>query len=390
MAMSLSWQERVVRNTSALIVVLAAFTWADAQSLHSKKITFCCNSSDFVTIMEDLSKATGVHFVYSSNKIQTSQPITLSLRNKRLSEVLDLLGKQLNLSFKIQEHYITVKSNGVQYLSAPVELTSLKQELPQQQIESVSQEVEKTEKTFGPAVVEKMKSATDLPSNSEEVTPYVAKLKNYFDPAFLNKVPIRYLKSTAKKLGVDHGWFVSVGSLVNDYSAGVEVQAGLRHAYVVFTPTWLRDDEYHGALGLGTSLKLSNSFSLRPVYSYASMKETKTDYANTVFVKSPAYQISTATTHHQVKLMLQYDVSEKMKFRVGPTFNHSSTTSTYQATEVLYHRQAPSEYNAPPGGDGPGPRTVFRSNPSQLPASLKANKFWVGWEASFSYRINFK
>lgn len=388
--MSLSCRGRVVRNSAALIIVLVAFTWANAQSLRSKQITFCCSSSNFETIIEDLSKVTGVHFVYSSNKIQTSQPITIAVKNKPLGEVLDVLSKQMNLSFKIQEHYITVKPNGVQFLSAPIELVSLKKTIAPHQLKSSDQNSDKTERPLGKFVVEKMKSATELPSNNEDITPYVAKLKPYFDPTFMKKVPIQYLKSTAKKLHVDNNWFVTVGAVVNDYSAGMEVQAGLGHAYVVFSPTWLRDNQYHGALGLGTSLKFSNFFSFRPVYSYASMKETKMDHVNAVFVKSPSYQVNTTTNHHQLKLMLQYDVSKKMKFRIGPTFNQSRSASNFQQLETIYHRTAPPQYNSQSYDGGSGPRSVFYSPAAQSPNEVISNKFWVGWEASFSFRINFR
>lgn len=388
MAMSLFWRGRVVRNFSALMVVLVAISQADAQSLQTKKITYTCSSTDFETVIEDLSRATGVHFVYSSNKIQASRLVNLIVANKPLHEVLDLLSSQLNVSFKIQEHYITIKPRGVQFQAGPNELVSLKKAGPLRQVKPHDQGTE-TERPLGRFVVEKMRKATTL-SDDEDVTPYIVKLKPYFNPTFLEKVPIQYLKSTAKKLSADHGWFVSVGAVVNDYSAGSEIQAGLPRAYVVFSPTWLRDNQYHGALGMGTSLRLSNLLSLRPVYSYAAMKETRMDHVNTTFVKSPSYQINTITDHHQVKLMLQYDVSKKLRFRVGPTFNQSHATSSYQAIEQMSYRAGAPQYYPPDGdGAGPGPRSVFHTNVIQPLASVTSSKFWVGWEASFSYRINF-
>lgn len=389
MATRLFWLERVVRNSAALIVVLAAVAQTEAQSMLSKKISFCCNSSDFEKIIEDLEKATGVHFVYSSNKIQASQQVTLSVKNKPLKEVLDVLSNQLNLSFNIQEHYITIKSRGVQYQSAVNELPSLKRTVVPSQINAVPQDLSDKERHFGKRLEEKMSNATTLSSNDGVITPYVAKLKPYVDPTFLKKVPIQYLKSTSNKLRVDHGWFVSVGSVVNEYSAGAEIQAGLRYAYVVFSPTWLRDDQYHGGLGLGSSLQLSNVFSLRPVYTYASLRQTKMQQSNVVFAKSPGYQMNTATDHHQFKLMVQYDISKKFKFRIGPTFNQSRATISYQLRETIdyYRTNTPPQYYQPDPGSGT--HVVFR-NTVQAPPSITSNKFWVGWEASLSYRINFK
>jgi hypothetical protein len=364
---------------------MVAVAQTEAQSVLSRKITFCCNSSDFETIIEDLAKATGVHFVYSSNKIQASHQITLSVKDKPLKEVLDVLSNQLNLSFNIQDHYITVKARSVQFQST-LSVPSLNKTLVPSPTNT--QDSKETERHFGKLVEEKISTATSLPSNDRNITPYVTKLKPYVDPTFLRKVPIQYLKSTSKKVRVDHGWFISVGSVVNEYSAGAEIQAGLRYAYVVFSPTWLRDDQYHGGLGVGTSLQLSNAFSLRPVYTYASLKQTKMQQSNAVFAKSPDYQMSTATDHHQFKVMVQYDISKNFKFRVGPTFNQSRATTSYQLRETInyYRTNAPQYYQPDPGS---GTHVVFR-NTQQTPPSVTSNKFWVGWEASLSYRINFK
>jgi len=391
MATRLSWLVKVVRNSAVLVVVMAAISLANAQSFQSKRITFCCKSSDFEKIIEDLSKAAGVHFVYSSNKIQTSRQITLAIKNKPLSEVLDAISNQLNVSFKIQENYVTVKPRGGQYQAASNELTSLKKNFTPPPAQTPDQEFAGAEKPLGKLVVEKMSNATALPSNDGDITPYVTKLKPYFDPAFLKKVPIKYLKSTAKKLDIDHHWFISAGALVNDYSGGMEIQAGHRFAYVVFSPTWLRDDQYHGGLGIGTSLQLYKVFSLRPVYTYASMKETKIDHSNSMFANSPGYQIKTSTDHHQFKLMLQYDISKNFKLRAGPTFNQSRTNTSYEATELSYRTSGP-QYNPQyiPPNTGTGAHLVIRNNIGPTPAPVTLTKFWVGWEASLSYRINFK
>jgi hypothetical protein len=386
MATRLSWLVKVVRDSAVLVVVMAGISLANAQSLKSKKITFCCKSSNFEKIIDDLSKAAGVHFVYSSNKIQTSQQVTLAIKNKPLSEVLDVLSNELNVSFKIQEHYITVKPRGAQYQAALSELVSAKRTFVPTQGRTLDQDSENRGKSHGKLVAEKMSSATALPLSDGDITPYVTKLKPYVDPTFLKKVPIKYLKSTAKKLRVDHYWFVSAGTVVNDYSAGMEIQAGHRYVYVAFSPTWLHDDLYHGGLGIGTSLQLSNVFSLRPIYSYASMKQTKTDH-NTMFAKSPGYQINTVTDHHQFKLMLQYDISNNFKLRAGPTFNQSRASTRYEATEVNYRTSGP-QYSPP--NTGTGTHLVFRSNIGPAPAPVTLKKFWVGWEASLSYRINFK
>lgn len=382
MAKSLFWKGKVAHSIAIISVTVLTVLQLNAQSFQSQKISYSCKSASLETVIDALSRSAGVHFVYSSNKIATFTPVTLSIQNKPIQEVLAELGQQLNLTFKIQDHYITIKSGN--HLPVKSETTFQKADPALSVASSYDQEHFLT--AFQ---AQKQTQATQLFSREGDMEKYLVKVQSYFTPSVLKKMPIQYVKSTARNLR-SKGWFISAGPVINSYSAGLELQAGLRQAYVVFSPTWLQDDRYHGALGIGSSLRLSDIFSINPIYSFASLKKSEAPGLNTSpGVRTPSYQISAATSHHQIKLMLQYSFSNKWSLRAGPTINQSNTTYKYQPTEIGYSvfNETRIDPHAPPET---GPRQISINQVQTTPPDVTVDKFWLGWEASFSYRINFR
>lgn len=383
MAKSLFWKGKVARSIAIITVTALTVLHLNAQSFQSQKITYSCKSASLETVIDDLSRSAGVHFVYSSNKITTSTQVTLSVQNRPIDEVLTQLSQQLNLTFKIQDRYITIKSGN--HLPIKNEITFQKVDPAPATASSSEKEHSLTE-----FQLQKQAEATQVFSREGDQEKYLVKVQPYFAHSVLKNVPIQYVKPTARNLH-GMGWFTSVGPVINSYSAGLELQAGLRQAYVVFIPTWLQDDQFHGALGIGTSLRLSGIFSINPVYSFASLKKTETPgLTTTPGVRTPSYQINAATSHHQIKLMLQYSFSNKFNLRAGPTFNQSNTNYQYQPT-VTGYTVFNDMHTDPHAPLETGPRQISITNQAQtVPSDVTVNKFWLGWEASFSYRINFK
>jgi len=386
MAKSTFWREKVVHNSIAVVLTLLTTFHANTQSLQLSKITYTCKSTELETVISDLSKLTGVSFVYSSDKITTSTPVTISVKDRSLSDVLGLIGKQLNLSFKIQDQHITVKSNRVPFSPPLVETISLNKMQMAKQI--ASKEVLATTKPYVPINSEKMRRATDLSPNNGDVSQYLVKLQSYFNPSFLKNMPVFHVKSTSRNMNY-HRWFLAAGPVVNSYSTGVEVQAGLQKLYVVFSPSWMPNDKYHGAFGVGTTLQFSNAISLKPIYTYASLKESTTIGSATGIGNEPSYKVNTTVSHHQVKLMLQYAFTRKFSFRAGPTFNQSRSISKYYPVETTTSSTGDFVHRLPGGMEVTGSHNIHTNHISQNPADATTDKFWIGWEAAFAYRINF-
>src|SRR5579871_2244818 len=236
MAMSIFWRAKVVRNLIAVVLTIAT-TQIHAQSSHTARITYNCKSTNLETVINDLSKLAGVNFVYSSDKIVTSTPVSLSIKDKPLNEVLAVIGKQLNLSFKIQDQHITIKPIGV--LSSPRLAEAI---VANKALAPKANEADKeplaTTKPYVPMYSEKMERAAELSADQSDVSQYTVKLSPYFNPATFRNVPISYIKSTSRKMST-HRWFVAAGPVINNYSAGVEVHAGLQKLYAVLSPGWM-------------------------------------------------------------------------------------------------------------------------------------------------------
>jgi hypothetical protein len=380
MARILRWKGTVARSILALALITVGFQ-AMAQAVRNARITYTCQSLSLEKVMEHLSERTGLYFVYSADKIGASAPVTLRVKDKSLEEVLSDIGKQLNLSFKVYDRHITIKSSPVLLASLPVvPLKKTNEEVPSPQpvytAAATSQPIEISELVT--------QRAMDMPSWQDKNEKYMAPLRPYLDAARLKRVPLKYIKSAARK--INSGWFVAGGTLVNDYSLGLEVQAGFRSAYVVFSPSWMPGKQLHEAWGIGSSIPLSDKLAINPVYTYASLKTS--EVITPSITNSFAYQSNSTGYHHQLKLMVQYALNRNINFRAGATFNISQSNFKYQPIDnkPVFNSKMIDPYHAD---------YTDIKKPFVEPHTLKTipdvtvNRFWIGWEASVSYRINF-
>src|SRR5262249_6963253 len=114
MARPLSWRARGVLNLLATVCLLCTCFHSRAQSVTAPeadpRISLSVQGQYFHDVIDRLAGITGLHFVYSSNKVEANTRISLSVVNSPLEDVLELLGKQMNLSFKVQGRYVIVKT----------------------------------------------------------------------------------------------------------------------------------------------------------------------------------------------------------------------------------------------------------------------------------------
>lgn len=363
---------KAVRSLSAFLLVVLVSFQSHSQTAPTLKVTYSCSSVRLEKVIEHISKATGLYFVYSSDKISLNTPVTFSVKDQPVDQVLSLLGKQLNLSFKIHERHVAVTMNEVPLVhisNLPTQVKVIKDD--NESIEDKSATID--------LFANKNPEFFSLDSDHEK---YLVQLPQDVN-GILHPISTKYLSTPTNYL--KSNWFMSVGSLVNDYSTGLEFQAGIQKFYAVYAPTWLRGDQFHGAYGAGSSFRLSDNFSLNTAYTFASWKQSQT--IGNYFGNGPSYTMTSSIQHHQLKFMLQYSLNRKLSFRAGATFNQMNSVNQYKDNTVTGFLEMPYRHR-PDYGKGPdNDFTTFRS--TQVPPETTTRTFWVGWEASFSYKINF-
>lgn len=380
MARSLFSTVKGVLKISLIVSVIFSGFHAGAQSLLATPVTYSVKSVKLDRVIDDLSRMTGIYFVYSSNKIVANQPVSLTVTRQPLLEVLELIGKQLNLSFKSEGRHVVIKS--LPAVSKPVAHTSKLRSDDIILATTAEQYVVPQRRYEVPSQVHPAAPATsNLSSPDEYLQKSIIRLQSYFDSTTLSNVPVQYVRRINRHF-LNRGWFIAAGPVFNDYSSGFELQAGVPHMYAIYAPTWISMEKFHGAYGIGSSVQISEKFSFNPSYLYAHVKESQTyNYYGT-----PPFREDISIDHHQVKLMLQYNHVKAISLRAGVTLNGSKSTYNYQAAEKVFFLSS----NA--GSQGLTevvgiPKTIDYHSVNA--PTHEATRLWIGWEVSLAYRINF-
>ncbi|HTJ52692.1 MAG TPA: STN domain-containing protein [Cyclobacteriaceae bacterium] len=332
-----------------------------------------------------------MHFIYSTNKVEAAKSVSLSANGKTLDEVLCTLAKEFNLSFKIEGQHVLIKTVVPALILKKTDLTasivphrkSSTYTIPvakPQPLEATSTQTDISENEYATSTSKNI----DLFASNDYSKKQLAQLQPYFDSTFLKRIPARYTQAINKN-NIHTGWFMSAGVLVNNYSSGLEVQAGLRGIYGIFSPSWLRKTgELHNAYGLGTSINLKRNLSVNLAYLYASINREEKDYSTNINSGATYVPCSRRINHHQVKLLLQYALTKNLNIKTGLTFNQTQTRTTYvQVIEVYNTHNVDSGPKSGAYGPPPSPHTVMVVKHDQF------TNMWLGWEASLSYKINF-
>ena len=382
MARSLFWKEKVALSILLLLFVASAL----AQTSSSSTITYTCRVTRLETVIDFLSKKTGYDFIYSRNLVDLSRPVSITVNNKPINDVLILIERQADVSFMLRDHHIIVKSNP---RPAPVitQSTTARQLTRVEQppsfksndsllITSVSRHI--PTKTFE-------SQALLLESHLEK---RINELQKLLGPNVPRNIP-RYYVNRINFNNRYKSWYAAVGSYVGDGSAGLELQAGLPYLYAVFTPRWSAEHGFYGAYGVGNSFALTGNFSFNTVYMYSTRSKTESVYPLATRMQAgPEFRHVEAERQHQVKLLLQYALSKNISVRVGPvlnyrnTVNQTSIVSPAMSESFMYRQLGTATTGSPTFGYQNGP---FIS-PSK---TTRLFETWVGWDASIQYRINF-
>ncbi|MEJ1240639.1 STN domain-containing protein [Chryseolinea sp. T2] len=349
-----------------------------AQSVGARKVSCAFTSTRLDEVIRHLSVEAGVSFIYSSNKTDLNRAVTLSIDNRSLEETLALIGSQLGIEFKIQGRYVMIKQLQIEARTSrnavgrvPMGARKLSSDLSY----------------YAPSKQQSSSNRLQIPAFAERMDPT-------FIPALtttqLNTIPTTELR----KVSMNHyrpGLFVSVGPLLNDYSSGIEMQAGIQRAYFVFTPSWLSNGRFHVGYGIGTSIDLGHNLSFNPIYSFnTSRHSTTSSWRNNQGINE--LEMKEKTVHHQVKLMIQYAVTPSFMVKLGPTINQSTTDyDTYRTTTFVQRRSIiVDDGNGGGYGNVVVVNQVDASNKSAaLLSTQRVRDAWLGWEASIALKINF-
>ncbi|MGC3943225.1 MAG: STN domain-containing protein [Chryseolinea sp.] len=368
------------RDVCRVCVVLALWVAGisvQAQSIGSRKVSCAYTSTRLDEVIHHLSVEAGVSFIYSSNKTDLNKLVTLNVENRSLDETLSLIGVQLGIEFKLQGRYVLIKQ--------------------------LQPEAKTARNVVGrvPVGARKLSATHDLsfyspgevPANRLQVPPFTERMDPTFVPAQtatqVNTIPVQETRMVSVN-NARAGAFLSAGPLLSDYSSGIELQAGIRRAYFVFTPSWLSNGRFHVGYGLGTAIDLGHNLSLNPIYSINTSHHSETSsWRNNQGINE--LETKENTIHHQVKLMIQYAVAPGFVVKLGPTINQSFTDyDTYRTTTYIQRR---SVILGDPIGGGYGNVIVVNqvdaANKSSLLSRQRVSDAWLGWEATFAFRINF-
>lgn len=377
-------RERDVCRVCMVLVLWMTGMSVYAQSVSARKVSCAFSETRLDEVIRHLSQEAGVSFIYSSNKTDLGSVVTLSVENRALEETLSIIGSQVNIEFRIQGRYVIIKPSEARIAPQNIAKQSIAGKVP------VKARRTSDVVAFYPASSPTV-SRLWIPAFAERELPPA------FEPAFTQTVvsPVTQLEARSVAARVPHaGWYFSVGPVINDHSSGLEFQAGIRSAYLVFTPAWMSSGRYRSAFGVGTSLSLGRNLALTPIYLLGeSNGSTSTRWRTGQGITE--LKLTEKTIHHQVKLLVQYAVAPSVMVKLGPTINQSTTTyDWYQTTSVIQRRSVISATPDPGGIGGAGGNVVIvdeimsSSRPSFI-SEQRVRRAWIGWEASVAVKINF-
>jgi hypothetical protein len=369
-----------------LVLWVAGMSSVHAQSIATRKVSCAFNATRLDEVIRHLSLEAGVSFIYSSNKTNLNKVVTLSVENRSLEETLSLIGSQLGVEFKMQGRYVMIK----QLADTKPIVQSAPGKVPVARVSQTGLHAHSSEfyaRSNNHLTGNQLTSRQLLPAFVERLLP---PLEPSYTMASVNIIPLAEARKISANSG-HAGWFLSVGTVLNDFSSGFELQAGARRAYFVFTPSWMSSGRFHGGYGLGTSIDLGNNLSFTPVYSLGTSQHSSTTrWHNSRGINE--LREKEKTIHHMMKLMVQYAITPSFIVKLGPTINHSNTTlDTYQTTTLVQRRSVVTSGI----GDG-GEATVVvvdqidASNKSALLSEQHMRNAWLGWEASIAFKVNFQ
>ncbi len=369
-----------------LIFLLTEPSYSQSQASQSDKVTFLCRNIHLDKLLEELTTQTGTRFIYSSSFVSLDKPVTLRAEKLPLHDVLIVVGNQIGVSFKKQGNYYIVKRNTSAARSesysifAPQMPTEPKVvPLPVSEESSEEEDIQSSaSRRFQVTLRDTTASVFDnrLP---KELFHFGPGLAGWDSTLILRNIPLlldnKGLQLYRKK------WFASAGFTFNDYSFGLEAQAGLPALYGIVSTSFLGDGVHRFGYGLGTAVSIKPGLTANLAYTFGTVRKKETDLFQNIH--------KSVGQHHQLRLLASISLSKHILVRIGPSFNILNTYHYFQEAPqtivVVRYRSFTPDNRFPPNSGA--------SSPSYYPIAktveYRSAKTWVGFEAALAYRLNF-
>ncbi len=352
---------RVAAKAFALLAFVLTIHVTVAQQ-RPTAVSLQVQSQHLSVVIEKLGSITGLNFIYSSDKIDARQLITFSAVNQSIDDVLAEIATKTNLTFKRHSRYVIIK---VGTAPAIVKVSEPVKPVVVEEIAAPRPEPVRSAKLLA--------SLNAVTLSEQNLKKYLPDISPYFNAGSRSLPGYSLSMNPARKL---HYLFVSVGPILNEYSAGVEFQLGFRRLYMVTDMSILSNGDMLNGYGLGTNLRLTDRLALRPMYSFSAYRKFDQELHYGADGRMFMTNFVANSRYHKMKWMLQYAAAGKITLSIGPTFNMLRSEITYSGVRPV------SSYSS---SDYRKQSTIF----TVPEGSTQISKSWLGWEASIGYRITF-
>jgi hypothetical protein len=319
--------------------------------------------------------------------VDVTIPVTLGVSNRSIEEVLVLIEKQANVVFKIQDRHIIVKSSPRPAPSPKPAVTTQQPAVTKTSLKLPT--LRSSDSPLLSSVSKKIPVRASISNKSileNKLERRINELQELLGPSVPRDIPPIYVN----RINFNNrgkGWFASIGTFVNDYSTGVEIQAGMPYLYGIVQPRWSAERGLYGVYGIGNSFKLMRNLSFNTMYTFSGFRKSQSvyPYSSPLVQAGPELQLTQALRQHSVKFAIQYALTSNVTFRFGPVLNYSTTlTDLYPVASNPIYEGTIVYYT--PGSQAP---TVIYQNGRFNSQTSRSLNSWIGWEGSVSYRINF-
>ncbi|HKZ37035.1 MAG TPA: STN domain-containing protein [Chryseolinea sp.] len=375
-------------------VVQTAFSQSASKDVFQKKITLTGQAVSFEEVLRKITSQTKLYFIYSSNLVEANKNVSLTVKERPLLEVLEILSQQMNFSFRKEGTYIVLKRGPAIKNNVAQKKSSIQIRPSSYQSKIFSQENNLT-------VLEN--TGTTLRNNSNQRESYSSSIpygmlqnnllrcpstffskdslgfKRYYPLAITNPHPRRY-------------GFTAIRFIANEYSGGIEIHVGMPALYGVVNAGLMAEGYLRNGFGVGTSIPIKQVLSLNPIYTFATLKREEDFVIDETLNIAVPDGLKLTGRHHQLKLMLQFPASKKIMFYAGPSFNFLKTSYAYKNVEVVVsnvrigNAAQSAQY---PNYVNPSQGSLVKSIYYSSPPDFTVTKFWVGFEVGASYQIKF-
>jgi hypothetical protein len=376
MIRALSLKARVVLNAAlAAFVFSLAAPDVSAQNILERKIAVNFNDIAFADALQEIEHDAGVHFIYSSNVVEPGRKISYTA-SVSLKTLFEHLGKEMNLEFKAQSNYVIVRRAA--FIPSPPTLT-----FSPKKIEPIAGE----QAAAGETVQVQARHNSNEGALSYDLAARIHREYLFRKDSMRLKKTMLEISQGTKSGRAKSKFYAAGGVFLNDFSGGVEIQAGMRSLYGVFNTSFAEGDYLRIGVGAGTNFRLFKKFSVSPVYTFASLKQIGPNGITPIV--DDGYRVN--AQHHQLKLMVEYPITKNFTLKAGPAFNYMKLNMTREPEILLYNNRGPARANAG-SQNGPGSAVFTGGQQTTRPASAgnyEVMKSWIGFEAGLYYSLNF-